>query len=120
MNKKDLPKHLRMLLYGKVDSDELTQEFERVLELCGCEDYDVNIVENETVIIVDVSPCIQYIKTKGANGRIYEMIPLDSPLHEFCRRVYYDKKRRNYVQESKGQTRRGYGVSDNRLVSVQG
>jgi hypothetical protein len=100
MHKKDLPKHLRMLLYGKVDSDELTQKFERVLDLCGCECYDVTVMEDDKVIIVDISPCIQYIKKKGPGNKIYEVIPLDSPLQEFSKRWYYDKSNKTHAKET--------------------
>jgi hypothetical protein len=80
MNKKDLPKKLRMLLYGNVDSNELSQQFERLLDLCGCEYCDIEIVESETMILVDIPDCIQYIKVKKPKNRIYEVIPKDSPL----------------------------------------
>jgi len=80
MNKKHLPKNLRMLLYGKVNSDELTKEFERLLDLCGCEYCDIEIVETEKMILIDIPECIQYIKLKKPMNRIYESIPKNSPL----------------------------------------
>ena len=98
MKKCDVAKKLRMELYGTVDPDELSYKFERVLDLCGCEDYDIHIVDEKDVIIVDVPPCIQYIKVKRTS-RIYEVIPCGSPLKNYLGRTYYDKEKREFVKE---------------------
>lgn len=100
MNTQDLPKKLRMLLYGKVNSDGLTQQFERVLELCGCEYGDVQIVENDDVILVDIPNCIQYVKTKGPGSRLYESIPPDSLL-----RRNGNGRRKNFDTKSESECR---------------
>jgi hypothetical protein len=99
MKKCDVAKKLRMILYEKVDPNELSYKFERVLDLCGCEDYNIEIMEDLKVIIVDVPRCIQYIKVKRT-GKIYEVIPIDSPIQNHLGRTYYDKEKRKYVKES--------------------
>jgi len=107
MKKCDAAKKLRMILYEKVDPEELSYKFERVLDLCGCEDYEINIIENEGDLIVDVPSCIQYIKIKG---RIYEVIPLGSPIKNHLGRTYYDKEKRKYVKESPSKEWKGRRV----------
>jgi len=98
MEIKDYAKELRMILYQNNDSDELTENFERVLTLCDCK-VDINVIENDEAIIVDVIPCIQYIKMKKAPFKIFEVIPLGSPLKKHLGRRYYDKEKRKLVEE---------------------
>jgi len=90
MEIKQLAKQLRSILFNDCDCDALTSEFERVLELCDCE-YEVTVMENDRVIIVDVSPCILFIRKKKSR-RIYEVVPEGSPLKEYSKGVCYDKE----------------------------
>lgn len=81
MINKNLPKKMRMLLYGckNSDCDELIAHCQRVLQVCGCK-VDVTIHECNGCTVIDMSPCVQYIIKNGKSRRIYEFIPDDSPL----------------------------------------
>lgn len=81
MKQKNLPKKMRMLLYGckNSDCDELTDECRRLLEECEC-DIEIHIYERDSLVIIDMSPCVQYIVKNGKSRRIYEHIPKESPL----------------------------------------
>jgi hypothetical protein len=81
MTQENLPKKMRMLLYGckNSDCDELTDDCRRLLEECEC-DVEINIFERGNLVIIDMSPCVQYIIKNGKSRRIYEHIPEGSPL----------------------------------------
>jgi hypothetical protein len=72
MNIEALAKKLRMVLYRNDDCETITTEFERVLKLYNCE-YEAKIIEDDKIIIIDLSPYIQYIKIKRSPKRIYEI-----------------------------------------------
>lgn len=100
---KELARDLRMILFRKCDCDALTTEFERVLELCGCE-YEVNILEDDNAIIVDIPDCIQFIRKKGRTCKIYESIPDGSPLEKYKEKEKTWQKKRHI--HSKSESRR--------------
>ena len=100
MKLNETAKKLRMLLYGKQDCEGLCKDFEKTLRLCGCDEFQITTYEDEKVLIVDAYPCIQYIKKKGPTPRIYEVIPEDSPLLQYSKRSYYDKRTKTYAKET--------------------
>lgn len=95
MNLNETAKKLRMLLYGKQDCEELCDDFEKTLRLCGCDEFQVTVVENSKVLMVDAYPCIQYIKEKRPGNKIYEMIPKGSPLEKT-----HGKRTKTYAKET--------------------
>lgn len=92
MDMKNLACDLRSVLFSKYNCDELTIDFERVLKIYECE-YEVNIIEDNKSIIVDIFPCIQFIKRKGKVCKIYELIPDGSPLEKY-------KEKRTWKQQT--------------------
>ena len=92
MDIKDLAYNLRMVLFNKHNYDELTMNFERVLKMYEC-DYEVNIIEDHKSIIIDIFPYIQFIKRKGKVCKVYELIPVDSPLSKYKEKTQWQKKK---------------------------
>jgi hypothetical protein len=107
MKKCDVAKKLRKILYEKDSSNDLIDEFKTILDLCGCEDYDIIIIEKKDAIIIEIPHCIQYIKNLSLN-RIYEVIPEDSPIKKYLGKSYYDKKERKYVEKEPSKEWRKY------------
>ena len=104
---KKLAHELRMILFRKCDCDELTTEFERVLELCGCE-YKVNMIENDNAIIIDIPNCIQFIRLKGMKGKtckVYESIPEGSPLEKYKEKRTWQKKKIHHSRSEEKKVR---------------
>lgn len=100
MDLNQLEKEIRMILYREGDPDVLLDQIGRVLRLCDCE-LELNVMEDDKVIIVDASPCVQFIRVKGTSlKRIYQVIPEDSPLQKYSKRGYYDKERKTYAKET--------------------
>ena len=91
MDIKKLACDLRMVLFSKYNYDELMMDFERVLKMYECE-YEVNIIEDNKSIIVDIFPCIQFIKRKGKVCKIYELIPDGSSLEKYKDKRNWQKK----------------------------
>jgi len=92
MDIKNLAYNLRMVLFNKHNCDELMMDFKRVLKMYEC-DYEVNIIEDNKSIIVDIVPCIQFIKRKGKVCKIYELIPFGSPLTKYKEKTQWQKKK---------------------------
>ena len=92
MDIKNLSCELRSILFNEYDCNELTMNFERVLNMYEC-DYEVAIIEDKKTIIVDIMPYIQFIKRKNKTCKVYELIPVDSPLMKYKEKTQWQKKK---------------------------
>lgn len=94
MDSQGVTKQLRNILFCECDCDAVGTAFERVLSAYGLSHYEMIIEEDSGVMLVDIPNCIQYIKSKGSVKKIYELVPVESPLYN--RSKNYDRRKRIY------------------------